>query len=496
MTDPQAAAGPASASGVRRMGDEYQDLAAWAAAVRLVHPGSKYAKLQMEMNQQGNLDDVVLRTIDPDVAGDLFQQLKWTTSESNFLDEDYMTKVPSGSARSLLKKLYDAYNLINDAAGQAPFEMQLHSNRPADPAHPLLSRIDGRTGLLVPFAANATAGSNAGKSLAGWAAHLGVDREHVLAMLFKLRFRAGRDIAGERDNAKVLMLAAGLANDDSALDAGVAAAGAWVRDGRREVTKDDVLEAATRLGLVTTQPTATLLIDDIDHDLAPEAATVTLDWVSHYDDAHPIRRRIRRTPELNRAAANELAVAAADIEMLGYRRVYVRGHFRQASAFLAGASFPKTRGFELEYMQGLESWKTDALRESPHLDERRVDVDQGPDLAVLVAPTVEATGDVLRFIGEAQLPVGGLIAFTPAAGEHDGAVRGAGHAVGIAGEVRQRVRRSLGQGPTDARVHLFLAGPNGLALFLGHRWNAVAPTITYEHRGIGSGYAATFAVEA
>lgn len=28
-----------------------------------------------------------------------------------------------------------------------------------------------------------------------------------------------------------------------------------------------------------------------------------------------------------------------------------------------------------------------------------------------------------------------------------------------------------------ARVHLFLAMPGGLAFLLGHRWNALAPTL-------------------
>lgn len=352
MTAPKPQPAPASASGVRRMGDEHQDLAAWAAAVCLVHPGSKYAKLQMEMNQQGNLDDVVLRTADVDVAGDLFQQLKWTTSESNFLDDDHMTTMPRGSARSLLKKLHDAYNIVNNAAGKAPFQMQLHSSRPADPTHPLLSKIDGRTGLLVPFAANASVGSNAGKSLAEWAAHLDVDREDV------------------------------------------------------------------------------------------------------------------------------------------------RGHFRQATAFLAGASFPKTRGFELECLQGPARWTTDVSRESADLDEQELDIGQVRDLAFLIVPAARAAGDVARYIRETLLPVGQLIALTPAAGEHDGAIRGAGHAVGIAGEVRQRVRNVLSQGPPNTRLHLFLAEPNGLALFLGHRWNAIATTITYEHRGIVAGYAATFTVDA
>lgn len=50
MSDIEPAAGSASASSVRRMGDEYQDLAAWAAAVQLILPGTRYESVQMEMN--------------------------------------------------------------------------------------------------------------------------------------------------------------------------------------------------------------------------------------------------------------------------------------------------------------------------------------------------------------------------------------------------------------------------------------------------------------
>lgn len=496
MSDVEPAAGSSSASGVRRMGDQYQDLAAWAAAIRLILPGSKFETVQMEMNHLGNLDDVVLRTSDPDQQGDLFQQLKWTTRESNFLDEEYMTFVPRNGSRSLLKKLYDSFVLIGERSGQAPFHMQLLSNRPADPGHPLLSEIDGRTGLLVPFASNAAPGSAAGKVVAAWAEHLDVGEQELTRLLSKLRFRAGRDLAGERDNARTLMLAAGLVAVDVALDNGIGAAGAWVRDGRREVTAADVASVVERFGLAAGMPTATLLVEDIDYDRSPEAATVRLNWVSHYEEPDPARRRIRKSPVLYEEAATDLRKAADAIEAAGYRRVYLRGHLRQASAFTVGATFPKTRGFEIEYAQGPSRWVTDTERQYPRIEERTFDVGHGDDLAILVATAAPATEDVLRFLKDEQVAVAALRTYTPVQGEHDSSVLGPGHAVGIAGDVRQRVRASLSSDGNERRVHLFLAGPNGLAVFLGHRWNAVATTVVYEHQGVGAGYVPTFVVRA
>jgi hypothetical protein len=61
-------------------------------------------------------------------------------------------------------------------------------------------------------------------------------------------------------------------------------------------------------------------------------------------------------------------------------------------------------------------------------------------------------------------------------------------AVGIRNAIRQEVR-------DHPRVHLFLAGPIGLALLLGHRWNQIAPTVVYEDLA-ALGYEAAFFINA
>jgi hypothetical protein len=45
-------------------------------------------------------------------------------------------------------------------------------------------------------------------------------------------------------------------------------------------------------------------------------------------------------------------------------------------------------------------------------------------------------------------------------------------------------------------VHLFLIGPLGLAVLLGHRWNAIAPTVVYEDVRGQLGYEAAFHIAA
>ncbi|MFC5290041.1 SAVED domain-containing protein [Actinokineospora guangxiensis] len=47
-----------------------------------------------------------------------------------------------------------------------------------------------------------------------------------------------------------------------------------------------------------------------------------------------------------------------------------------------------------------------------------------------------------------------------------------------------------------SRVHLYLAGPAGLALLPGHRWNRMRPTVVYEDVQGPAMYEQAFTVEA
>jgi SMODS-associated and fused to various effectors sensor domain len=119
-------------------------------------------------------------------------------------------------------------------------------------------------------------------------------------------------------------------------------------------------------------------------------------------------------------------------------------------------------------------------------------VGAGADLAVAVGVSVNPTKAVLTYIRDAELSVDHLLTVLPAAGADDQAVASAGQAVAYAQTIRDLVREDLDTYPDAARIHLFFAGPGGLALLLGNRWNRTRPTIVYEHLGPGRGYAPAF----
>jgi CBASS immunity sensor of nucleotide second messenger signals len=120
-------------------------------------------------------------------------------------------------------------------------------------------------------------------------------------------------------------------------------------------------------------------------------------------------------------------------------------------------------------------------------------IGQGNELTVALAAATDPTEDVLEFISKHELPIDRLLILYPPAGAKDNAIPDAAAAVALAVGIRDTVRQASRNNP---RVHLFLAGPLGLALLLGHRWNRVKPTVPYEDVQNELTYEAAFTLDA
>lgn len=127
---------------------------------------------------------------------------------------------------------------------------------------------------------------------------------------------------------------------------------------------------------------------------------------------------------------------------------------------------------------------------------QRTPLHLGTDLAVAIGVTLDPTRAVANYLRETGIPANHLLTIQPAAGADDQSIAGAEQAVTYAETIRNLVRGELDQQPGVECIHLFLAGPGGLALLLGHRWNRTRPTIVYEHLGVGRGYTPAFTVDA
>lgn len=491
MTSARPAAGPPSASGVRRGGDYFQDLIVWSAALELLRPGSVYHQLETESPGSGNVDDVVQRSHS---AGDVFGQIKWATRPADPLDEKYLFKAnPKGN--SILQKLFATFEDLK-AGGRTP-TLRLLTNRTLDRNDPLLKHVDGRSELLMPFAANATAKSQAGRAVTRWAKHAGTSREGLLKMLCHLRFETGRAVNPERQYVRALMLAAGLSDDDDSIERALAEVASWVRDGKRTVTISDVNEVVERLNLRRRPPSAIWTVQAIDHDPHAGDATYSSNWVDLFDGDEPRVRVVPRDPAGWQQIETDIRSTAASLEADGWTSTLVRGAMRQATFFRVGIALPRTRQHELHYVQGDQSWSTDAAK--PQLMAPTVttyELGRGSDIAVAVGLSLDPSAEVRSYLTAQNAPVRRLITITPSGGADDQSVASAGHAVAYAEQIRNAARAAVAESEACDRVHLFLAGPGGLALLLGHRWNRTAPTQVYEHVGPGRGYTPAFLVNA
>lgn len=173
------------------------------------------------------------------------------------------------------------------------------------------------------------------------------------------------------------------------------------------------------------------------------------------------------------------------------------GAMRQATFFRVGTTLPVVRQHTLHYRQGSQLWSTDTQKVPiPDPRTRREPLSLGNDLAVAVGVAIDPTADVLNHLRAASTPVDSLLVITPGSDADDQAITGPGQAVTFAQTIRDLVRHEIRDHPSTGRIHLFLAGPGGLALLLGHRWNRLRPTVVYEHVGPGAGYTKAFAVHA
>ncbi|MEU1763125.1 SAVED domain-containing protein [Micromonospora sp. NPDC005652] len=489
--EPQPAAGSLSRVGALRSGFYYQDLIAWSAALRVLQPGGGYNQLEIEVNGAGNVDDVILRAT---AARHRYAQVKWAAKTADLINDAYLTNVPT-KGKSLLQKFYRSWELLRHR-DDVPPSLELTTNRALDPADPLLSLVDGRSDCLNPAARLAIPTSPEGRRIDEWATHLRCERDEVLAMLDGLLFKVGLTISSEQDRAQALMLANGLLADKDALDCGVVLVDKWVREGRRIITREDIRKEVVRENLRADDPRAVLLVQAIKREPHPDDAAVVLDWVDLYDgDTPPLRRQPRDSADWV-TMSNDIDEAVETLTVQGHADIVLRGFMRQATFFTVGARLAQVSGTTITYLQNGAAWASNA-RHVPVSAPNGITttVGAGNELAVAIGMSVDPTTAVTRYVTDTYLPINRILTLLPADGAHDQSVAGPGEAVAYAQALRNAIRQDLERDPA-ARVHLFLAGPGGLALLLGHRWNRVAPTTVYEDLGAGRGYVSAFEVDA
>jgi hypothetical protein len=485
-----------SPTSVRITGDHYQWLVAWEGCLTLLrenaaHSDDPVVSVGVELDGVGNLDDVVLLRHAPPHT---YTQVKYTVDSSTPVNEEYLTKPSPTGGPSLLRKIATAWQSLT--ANGRPADLALVSNRAPDPADPLLSLRDSRTQLLMPKAGLQGPKSQVGLARSRWAKAADLTETELSKLLAALRFDLSRDQTHVQERLQLLMSVAGLRHDEQAMTSGADWVAKQVREGRRTLTLDMVKAAVVTLRLKAGPARAVLSIATLKPDPLADDADYAIDWIDRFDGTSDFTKR-RPLPPATWAQLQADIEAAPGQLPVGGTAISITGSIRLAPAFLVGTAFRMVTGADLAVLQRGQLWSTSDHYDSPQPPTvYEHPLDQGDELAVAIDITVATnhlTEDVLDFLHEQNTPVSKLLVLTPPGGAKDGSIADSAAANALAVGIRDYLRRAT---RTTPRIHLFLAGPMGLALLLGHRWNRLRPTVVYEDVRTVQGYEAAFAVEA
>ena len=174
-----------SPKGAALSGDEYQHAYTLMHAMELLKADSGIVGIGIEVSDAGNVDDLVVRRATGPAS---YEQVKFVMTQRELLSYRWFMETPPGVKKSILKRFHDSFIALTDSDGTRP-EMTLVTNRGRDGNDPVLGHSDGRDDKLMPRLTSVGAASAAGKALAEWADHLGVERAELDEMLGHLRIR-------------------------------------------------------------------------------------------------------------------------------------------------------------------------------------------------------------------------------------------------------------------------------------------------------------------
>ena len=477
-----------SASGARIRGDDYQHLFAWIQVLRAIQVDSDIVEIGIEDPEAGNVDDVTVYT---DGGDRECYQVKSSVEARDAASIEWLMNPSRAGGPSIVQGFYSLW--ASEGGGRRP-KLNLVTNRLALNGDPILSKRDGRDDTVARGVRLASPRSRAGVARKRLAEHLQISEEEMLRFLGDLSFKLGKTSEDWVALAKPYMFAAGLRHDQDAVAQGMSIVRDWVTGGQRRLKTAELRGAVEPLKRPDDLPAASLLVQAIDRDPMPEAATIVLDWANSFPGSEA---RVRRLP-VDEALWNEkfrqdLQEATKDFRAQGHANVLVRGYMRLPTWFAVGVELNRTAGFRVASFQGQTPWPSEGTFSDIAIEPVATVLGVGEDLAIGLALAFDLSPDVLAYLREQEMDVGHYVCLQPAGGANNQAIHGAADARCWAYEVRDSIRR-LVQAYGPKRIHLFLAGPHGAMLLLGHLWDRMPPTQLYEDLGPNKGYGPSYLI--
>jgi hypothetical protein len=482
--------GGQSASAARFVGDDYQLLIALQHAVDAQRPGSGIVALELESADAPlGLDDIVVRRILPPHT---YTQAKASLSAKEPLSSNWLLQASRTGGRSVLQQLHGGWRRLTED-GELP-EVVVATTRSLDPADPLF-RLRDHHGSLLPYLHEAIE-SPAGRAAERWAEHLGIDADDLAHFIASVRFDTDGTLATARAHLAAYLRLAGLDDSEKGLGALIGLARAWVEDGRRRITPQEIGADFDRLGMRTGLPAALLHVDAIERLELPAGPpqTVRLDWTRYYEGATAGERLAVSDLANIPLMEADIQMAAQRIRALGYVAVTVAGTMHLPMWFAIGSAFRDVSNVRVDMTWGGLTWASGtAGAPAPLAAPRTTHLSRGNELAVAVEITGPVEDEVRGFVRRSGLPLRALVVIARA--EMNQRIRTAAEGDALARAIRDEIR-ALCTKERPSRLHLFMHAPAGFALLLGHYWDRLPLVVTYEWLGTGAGYAPSLRVMA
>lgn len=234
---------------------------------------------------------------------------------------------PLGSSKkTLLQRLYESFEKLTKD-GVRP-DLALETNRWAGPTDPLVGgQVSGRAYKLMPYVEQATTGSAAGQARAEWADHLDIGEDELFEFLTYLELNPARgSLESLREYCRDLQASVRIRPDDEALDIGVSEIGRMIGNGVRGINAGGMRELVGRRRLGVEHQSGVVVVEAVDYDPWPEAATVTLGWVELFPGETPGERcQLADESGWNGLLKPGLQQAVAVLRQQGFTDVVVGG---------------------------------------------------------------------------------------------------------------------------------------------------------------------------
>jgi hypothetical protein len=482
----------------RRQGDDFQARLFWLKATSLLDPKSPTIKVAYETGPK-SFDDILIEydpsAAPPDHEGQPIYrrhiQCKWHTTAGTFGYEDLTDPAFVNAERySLLQRAHTAQSLHAPDGFGCRFELVTNWRlRPGDPLIELVRKESDALDLDRLFDGT-TDRSRMGQVRRQWREHLEVDHAtlRLVARVLALA-EMPESLRSLRERLDEKFAAVGMkrvpATDSSFIYDDLIVK--LLAQGRIEFDRESFRTMCQQEGLLepSGQPQDVLAIGirSFMHpiDNLEDRCERMLNLVPYFDGRyirHETDWQHRILPEL-RDFVLQAARSTARLRLILDTHVSL--------AFAVGMLLNVKSGKRIDIEQrtdGRRFWSRDDEAIDPSwpkclLDEEVLD-DSQDEVVLAIGLTHDTTQAVRAFVTPTLHQVGRILHCRPEGGASQQSVRCGRHAWMLAEAVVQRLQDLRGSGRSIRRVHVFIAGPNGFAFFLGQHQQAIGPAAVYE----------------